>query len=132
MPVGCTRDDLSRGLDLARSLCEVSSSSRRLLRSFSRLKELISRLGVDTLQPIERGNTLPTINVLAETITSRATLAQRLTLEQEFDFSFLFEEDESTNPSNLIGLEIPTEFGSQVAGDIYDGIQDYAWIFQDF
>ncbi|KAJ9659532.1 hypothetical protein H2198_003108 [Neophaeococcomyces mojaviensis] len=132
MSLDCTRDGLKKGLDLARSLCEVSSSSRRLLKNFSRLKELIARLFGDVSRPIGRDNPLSDSQALPHWTSWPATLPQDLKLDQEFDFSFLFGNNEGPVPLDLTKLNGIIDFAPQVTDDIYDGLQDYAWMFQDF
>lgn len=132
MPLECARDGLKRGLDLARSLCEVSSSSRRLLSSFSRLKELISRLVGNASRPIRQRDPLSNDQRRPDWTSLTVPLPQELMLDQEFDFSFLFEENEEPASSDLTKFDGMIEFAPQIIGDIYGGLQDYAWMFQDF
>lgn len=95
MPLECAREGLKRGHDLARSLCEVSSSSRRLLNSFSRLKELISRLVGDFPRPSGREDLLLVDQGRPDWRFWTVPPPQGLILDQESDFSLLFEKTRS-------------------------------------
>lgn len=127
IPLEYVRAGLKIGPELARSLCELSSSSRRLLNLFSRLKELVSRLIGESSTQIRRSDPLTNDQERSDWTFSPAPLQRGLSLDEDFEFFFLFKDLGASGLAEFRGKC----FGPQAWRDINSGLQDYSWVFQD-
>jgi hypothetical protein len=97
------------------------------------MKELIARLSGDN------GRSLDVLledassyrKEQAEHPVAPSILSQDLMLDKDFDFSFLFD-DNDLDSLDLAGMSSTGYFGPQGIGDRNGSLQDYAWMYRDF
>ena len=123
------RESVARGFDVIRSLSDASSGSRRLQGSFAKLRELVTRLGLvsnggETAGLAHASGVLhPDISEHMETLTWSLP---------DLDFSFLFDDSAATDSELLSSWAHDPISLNEDPNSVYSGIQDYAWMFQDF